>query len=389
MINERDEHISQLLYKRIVGIITPEEQGELDLWLKEREAHEQLYKRLLDPKNLDQEYRRRRMMNVERPMNEMQKRINASEKKHHAKRWMQWGIAASIVLLLGAGLAIWKARESAIPAPAIAELTPKTLVNIKPGATKAVLTTDDGTEVLLGTDEQKNRKVMQKIVSAASTSQAVRKLNLEVPRGGEFKIVLEDSTEVWLNSESKLIYPEAFSDKERRVAVVGEAYFKVKKEAKRPFLVETDGQLVKVYGTEFNIRSYSEDKQVYTTLLSGSISLSKADEKSGELMLTPGRQALFHKDNEEISVKNVNTDVVVSWRHGRFVFEEQNLEQIMQVLSRWYDFKYRFQDESLKQIVFMGSIPRYSELGTALTVLEKSGGLHFGMKGDAVVISHK
>lgn len=388
MINERDEHISQLLYKRIVGIITPEEQGELDLWLKEREAHEQLYKRLLDPKNLDQEYRRRRMMNVERPMNEMQKRINASEKKHHAKRWMQWGIAASIVLLLGAGLAIWNAREPAIPA-SVAELTPQTLVNIKPGATKAVLTTDDGTEVLLGTDEQKNRKVMQKIVSAASTSQAVRKLNLEVPRGGEFKIVLEDSTVVWLNSESKLIYPEAFSDKERRVAVVGEAYFKVKKEAKRPFLVETDGQLVKVYGTEFNIRSYSEDKQVYTTLLSGSISLSKADKKSGELMLTPGRQALFHKDNEEISVKNVNTDVVVSWRHGRFVFEEQNLEQIMQVLSRWYDFKYRFQDESLKQIVFMGSIPRYSELGTALTVLEKSGGLHFGMKGDAVVISHK
>ena len=106
-------------------------------------------------------------------------------------------------------------------------------------------------------------------------------------------------------------------------------------------------------------------------------------------MLTPGHQSLFYKENKEISVKSDNTEVVVSWRHGRFVFEEQNLEQIMRVLSRWYDFNYRFKDKTLQQIVFMGSIPRYSELGTALAMLEKSGGLHFGVEGSTVIISRK
>ena len=389
MINERDEHISRLLYKRIVGIITLEEEEELDVWRREKTAHEQLYRRLMTPETLDQEYRKRRMMNVQRPMADMQRRIHGNIGKNHRKMWMQWGIAASIALLFGVGLVMWRTREAVVPSSVVAELTPQTLETTKPGATKAVLTSADGTEVVLGADEKKNRKVMQQITSTTSKSQTIKKLNLEVPRGGEFKIVLEDSTEVWLNSESQLIYPETFSGKERRVAVVGEAYFKVKKEANRPFLVETDGQLLKVYGTEFNIRSYGEDKEVYTTLISGSISLSKIDKKSGELMLTPGHQSLFYKENKEISVKSVNTEVVVSWRHGRFVFEEQNLEQIMRVLSRWYDFNYRFKDKTLQQIVFMGSIPRYSELGTALAMLEKSGGLHFGVEGSTVIISRK
>lgn len=389
MFNERDERISRLLYKRIAGIITPEEEEDLDTWRKEKETHEQLYQQLLDPETLDLEYRKRRMMNVERPMADMQRRIHSNVGKNHRRIWAKWGIAASIVLLFGVGLVMLQTQKTIVSKPSVAELTLQTLVSTKPGTTKAVLTANNGSKVILGSDEQENRDAMQQIASSGTKSQAVKELNLEVPRGGEFKLVLEDSTEVWLNSESKLIYPETFSEKERRVAVVGEAYFKVKKDAKRPFLVETDGQLVKVHGTEFNIRSYGEDKEVYTTLISGSISLSKAGTKSGELMLTPGHQALFQKENQETSVRTVNTDVVESWRHGRFVFEEQNLEQIMRVLSRWYDFNYRFQDKASQQIVFMGSIPRYSELGTALAMLEKSGGLRFKVEGNTVVITHK
>ena len=83
------------------------------------------------------------------------------------------------------------------------------------------------------------------------------------------------------------------------------------------------------------------------------------------------------------------TDWVCS-RHPscrRFVFEEQNLEQIMRDLSRWYDFDYAFEDDALRGIVFMGSIPRYGEFATALAILEKSGGLAFRVEGSHVVVA--
>ena len=169
----------------------------------------------------------------------------------------------------------------------------------------------------------------------------------------------------------------------------GEAYFKIAKDEERPFYVETGKQLVQVYGTEFNIRSYNEDENIYTTLVNGSIALSKTDDKSGRLMLTPGHQVLFNKENKITSVRSVDTEVITSWRHGRFVFEEQKLEQIMIELSRWYSFDFIFESDNLRQIVFMGSIPRYSDFSTTLAILEKSGGIRFKVDGEIVTILHK
>lgn len=198
---------------------------------------------------------------------------------------------------------------------------------------------------------------------------------------------LEDGSEVWLNSASQLVYPEHFASAERRVKVKGEAYFKVAKDSERPFYVETDGQLVRVYGTQFNVRSYNEDSDVKTTLVEGSIALSKMSGNGGEVLLTPGHQSSFKKSSEVLSVHSVDTDVVTCWRNGKFVFENQDLESIMQDLSRWYNFDYSFANAKLKKIVFMGSIPRYAEFSTALAIIEKSGGIKFKVTGNKVEIN--
>ena len=327
-------------------------------------------------------------------MLDMQKRINAQNLNSKKIQWRNMAVAASVAILICLGVTkLWNKTGdiSSEDNYSITEMTAHS--EIKPGETKAIFRTAEGEEVELGADDHINRKALSAVNAKsqllAKNEKVQPKLCLNVPRGGEFKVVLEDGTEVWLNSESELIYPESFSDNERRVAVRGEAYFKVAKEEERPFYVETEGQLVRVYGTEFNIRSYNEDKEVYTTLVSGSIALSKADGKSGRLMLTPGHQAQFSKEEEETSVRPVNTDVVTSWRHGRFVFEEQRLEQIMTELSRWYSFEYSFEDESLRDIIFMGSIPRYSDFDTSLAILEKSGGILINVQGTNVLISKK
>ena len=377
MIKERDEQISKLIFKQITGTITAEEKLLLNDWRNENVKHEQLYNRLLDTKMQEMVYRQRKAVNVKRPMLEMQKRIEARNHKSQRYELWKWAVAASIVIVFGLSIIkIWNNVQSVSKENILAssELTIKN--EIKPGETKAFFKAADGEEILLGADDNINKKTIREHhLQPHQQNETVSQLCLNVPRGGEFKIILEDGSEVWLNSESELIYPESFSKEERRVIVKGEAYFKIAKEEERPFFVETEGQLVRVYGTEFNIRSYNEDEEIYTTLVSGSIGLSKMDGKSGRLMLTPGHQAQFSKEDEEMSVKPVNTEIVTSWRHGRFVFEEQNLEQIMTELSRWYSFDYQFEDESLKHIVFMGSIPRYSEFDTTLAILEKSGGL--------------
>ena len=256
---------------------------------------------------------------------------------------------------------------------------------IRPGETKAVLMLNNGVELELGADQEKNQVAIQQIRTVSKKEKILN--NLTTPRGGEFKITLEDGTQVWLNAESQLIYPDTFSANERRVILKGEAYFEVVKDEQKPFYVESNGQVVRVYGTEFNVRSYEEDADIYTTLVSGRVSLQSMNGNEAELILTPGKQAVFDKRQRSTSVRPVDTQVVTSWRRGMFVFEEQNLEQIMRDLSRWYNFSYEFKDTSLRETVFMGSVPRYGDFNEILEILEKSGGVKFRVKDRVVIIS--
>lgn len=385
MIDQRDERISRLLFKSLAGTLSDEERQELDAWRHEDPRHQALCERLHDPAYLEREYRRRKAIDRERPLGDMQRRIRADRRRQsRVSRYVISTAAAAAVLLLV--ILGGKVGQHA-PRPADWEPLVAEAPVIRPGATRATLTSETGERISLGASEAANPVRIGNQAAKTPAGEAPRQLRLDVPRGGEFRIVLEDSTEVWLNSESRLIYPESFSGQERRVAVTGEAYFKVARDEQRPFWVETDGQLVRVYGTEFNIRSYAEERNVRTTLVSGSIALCKDNAKSGELLLTPGHQALFDKTDQATSVREVDTQVVTSWRHGRFVFENQTLEQIMRDLSRWYDFDYAFEDDALREIVFMGSIPRYGDFATALAILEKSGGLEFQVEGTHVVIA--
>lgn len=161
----------------------------------------------------------------------------------------------------------------------------------------------------------------------------------------------------------------------------------MKKDSLRPFYVESAGMEVRVYGTEFNISAYAEDENVYTTLVSGSIALKPLHDTQAELVLTPGHQAIFQKDERSTFVRPVDTRAVTSWHEGRFSFEEQTLDQIMLTLSRWYNFDYEITDNRLAKTVFKGSAPRYSELSEVLSILEKSGGINFRIKGEKIIIT--
>lgn len=383
-----NKRIVELIYKHIIGTIFPEEELELEAWRKASPQHETLYQRLTDIRFLEHEYRRLNLIDTNRPLTDMQARIQQGK---HPKRRLGQLIAliatTSIAAMLCIGYFINTSFHPEEEPPTLARQLE--MADITAGKTQATLTLDNGTEIKLDADSANNmRLIAQQQISTKATDDYRTRINkLTTPRGGEFKIVLEDSTEVWLNAESQLIYPDNFNTGDRRVTLTGEAYFKVAKDSLRPFYVKSGDMTVRVYGTEFNIHAYTEDKQIYTTLVSGSIALQPLDGSKAELVLTPGHQAIFHKKDFSTSIRSVDTQAATSWHTGRFSFEEQTLAQIMRTLARWYKFDYTFEDERLADIVFKGSAPRYANLSEVLSIMEKSGGIKFGVKEEKIIIS--
>ena len=383
-----NRNISDLIYKSIIGKLTTEERAELDAWVKEDEANGRFLSEFSDFVALKNERDNRRLIDSSRPAADMQRRIDAIRSRSRNRVLLR---AASIAAIIGvAGYFAFNFGWSGLSTDKepIAEVTEISIADLKPGKATAILSSSEGHSLVLAASES-GLETDELLTAPKDKPKEVQDLCLDVPRGGEFKIVLEDSTEVWLNSESQLRYPSTFDKNERRVQVTGEVYFSVKKDTERPFYVESRGQVVKVYGTTFNIKAYPDEEISYTTLETGSISLRQSSGEGGELYLSPGHQAVFNQAKEKVDMEVVNTSVITGWRHGRFVFEEQPLSAIMKDLSRWYDFEYEFSDEALKDVVFMGSIPRYGDFRTAIAILEKSGGIIFDTSGSKVVISFK
>ncbi|WP_300957308.1 FecR family protein, partial [uncultured Duncaniella sp.] len=294
------ESVQRLLYRYMIGKCTSGELEELRRWAEGSPERQALLRRLADEDYITRQFARRELVRIERPMADMSRRISASRRR----LWSRFVSAAAVVaVIIGIGAACYiynvgdgisLSTGNAPMAAADDSVKVRSLDEILPGSVRARLTSTSGSAVTLRAQDT-SRVGNRILLSHNCPVDRVPELCLDVPRGGEFKVVLEDSTEVWLNSESTLRYPEVFSPGERRVQVTGEAYFAVKHDSSRPFYVETPEQTIRVYGTSFNVRAYADDPIVYTTLEEGSISLTRRDFHSGEVMLSPGHQAMLDR----------------------------------------------------------------------------------------------
>lgn len=385
-----NEEIALLICKHIVGTVTAEELAVLDAWRKDSPQNEAVFQRLHDTKQLQVEHHRNRLTDYQRPLDDMKRRLGLGKARVRSL-WLRYVAAAACVLLLAGGYMLYQHLNH----PQVERMTAATDSNlITPGTQQATLTLASGETVSLTSDGDHPMSLSGK-GNALKRRQPVSKpleepllATLSTPRGGEFSVVLEDGTEVWLNADSRLIYPEVFNGTERRVELTGEAYFKVTHDEAKPFVVVSGGQEVRVYGTEFNVHAYRDEADIYTTLVEGTIALRLTDDEQGrELLLTPGKQTAFNIEHAAFNVRQVDTEVVTSWRSGIFVFENQTLEQIMRTLSRWYDFDYEFKDQQTAQTVFMGSIPKYSSFDEVCDIFHKLGGIRLTQQGRHVVIA--
>lgn len=387
MTPEHDEIIS-LLYKRLTGNLNPDEEGRLDEWVEGDPRHRELLEKLSDPKKLGDYYRKRALVNPENAKKEMEGRLRKGNLSRAMTKALIGGTAAAaLVIILFSVFApsLDNPDNPALTADSKTETRLTSIDSISAGESIAYISEGDG-KTVVSMPENSAPVPVKSLMGVAKKGPVV----LEVPKGGEFMVMLDDSTRVWLNSSSTLIYPEDFGKNSRRVKVSGEAYFAVTKDNEQnPFYVECEGEEIKVYGTEFNVRSYPEEEDVFTSLSKGSVSVRRSDSEGGELFITPGSQAVFNKESKEAKVRKVNIETVTGWRNGRFVFEDQTLWQIMNDLGRWYNFEFEFADSNLKDTVFKGSIPRYADFSTAILILEKTGDLSFDINDNKIIVNRK
>ncbi|WP_179021844.1 FecR family protein [Winogradskyella forsetii] len=252
-------------------------------------------------------------------------------------------------------------------------------IAITAGTDKSILTLDDGRAIFLNEKKQYENDVVKSdgerlTYTKANTSSKLAFNYLTVPRGGQYQIALSDGTLVWLNADSKLKYPVNFSDDEPRIVelVYGEAYFEVSPSTKHQgnhFKVLTQQQEVDVLGTEFNIKAYNDESYIFTTLVEGHITIL-IDETLEELI--PTEQTQVNLRTNQMTKSIVNVDNHVAWVKGYFNFKDTSLQDIMKVLSRWYDVDISFSSDDLKDVRFSGLLNRKHNINTILNGIKNT-----------------
>lgn len=371
----------ELLDKYNSGLATPEEKALVESWyLKYKTAPSDLTsEELLHEINIG-----------------LPKLKNRLAKTRAIKWWPRIAVAASLVICVGIGLVLLKKEE---PKKSMATVVRKSDA-ILPGANKAMLTLSDGSKIVLESEENGNLAEQEGVniikhadghltyIDNNGDGDAIAINTLETPRGGQYQIQLPDGTKVWLNSASSIKYPSRFSKDKRTIELTGEAYFEVAKKiinGKRvPFVVSTGLQQIEVLGTHFNVKAYRNDYDAATTLLEGSVKVTPLQQPSKAIVISPTQQAVTNPDHS-LAVKIVDVEEAVAWKNGYFVFEDEDIQSIMNVISRWYDVDIVYRGQVTKQ-KFGGAFPRTSNINDLLKYMETYGNVSFKVEGRRIVV---
>ena len=380
--------IHELILSYLREDISEEEMSRLRVWLDENERHQRLLEELWDKDVLQREIGEYVSFDTSRRWGQLKEAMEEPVRKGRSLLKV-WGAVAAVVVAFVGGLLYWQMTGS--PQPEVKQVA---IARIEQGGMRAVLITETGQQVVLqglkdtclnitGTETLNIREDGSLKYSLSALSSMSEWHTLRIPKGGEYKIVLDDGTEIWLNSASELKYPAHFVGNERRVQLTGEAYFQVARNEAAPFIVETRDMDVKVLGTSFNVSVYEDEESCHATLVEGRVEVN--DKVNGEkVVLTPGKQALLR--GGEMTVREVNTKLYTLWRLDRFTFASEDMEGVIRKLSRWYNVDFFFANSSMKQKRFTGSLPKYADISQVLKMIEMTTDIKFEIKEHTIMI---
>ena len=386
--NKIDEWVDRC----IRGTLSLEDRAALMKWLETSPENAEQFRKIFQAKI------RVSVAGKWRQLDQMQERVwehIIPVLEDRKRQWYSWGmrVAAIIVMMIGV-LFVWHAwqvpLEKFVP---VAEL-----LQVESGSPKAILVTSMGEKIEL--KEGETRQVAEifgvgviqdstggvRFEDKGDVEEEIGKSTLVVPEKGEYFVVLGDGTKVWINSDSRLEFPNRFSGKIREVDLKGEAYFEVMPDPEKPFYVRVGESRVRVLGTAFNVMAYQEERQTEVALLQGKVSVNVADKT---YMLVPGEIVTLDRESGQAIVRKGDVEAMVDWKAGRFNFEDMPLEKLTQRLARWYGVSFVFEDDMVKELRFSGAVTKYRTLDYVLDMISKTTDVEFGLQQGKVVASLK
>lgn len=396
-MNDHLYRISALIIRRLEGEqLSEQEQQVLDEWLKASPQNPVFLSQLSDPLYVKEELEKMYSYNIEDGWQNLISKYDTEENVVAIQKYRNWKywIAAAVVLFAIAGAALLFINFPARQKPIENQNTVITATDVAaPAITKATITLQDGTRIAvdsinIGNMAMQGKTIIQKTADGQIQYTADDKVISETqynrltnPRGSRVvQLTLSDGTKVWLNAESEIRYPVAFNENQREVEIEGEVYFEVAKDPAKPFIVQSNGTTVQVTGTHFNINAYKDEASLDVTLLEGSVKVSKANHS---VNLTPGEQA---KVSNDIQIhRQVNTEEVMAWKNGLFMFNGTDIYTAMRQLSRWYDVSVKFNENITER--FYGDISREKNISSVLNMLETTGSIHFRTTGSTIEVN--
>ena len=381
------KEVAFLLSKAVQGQLTEKEEETLGKWRQEFPENELLYRRVLTSEFIIS--KSKQWEQVDLVMAYLKVRQKCEHRLRRVRLFQVTAVAVSVLLLLVSGLFYFVLRDKSDRYP-LGLMTE----NILPGNVKAELILADGERILLGGPgvdsvliqpgaEIHTAKERLSYIGRQQTGKIQYNI-LQIPRGGEYSVTLQDGTVVNLNSASELRYPVRFTGTERKVFLTGEAYFQVASDKSSPFIIEMGKVQVQVLGTSFNLRAYQDEEMIQTTLVEGRVCMFTGKKR---ILLYPNEQGAIELKTGNLVKKQVDVQAYIGWKNGRFIFERQTLEDIMRTLSRWYDVQVVFQSEKARHIEFTGNLRRYDDFGQIVSMLALACPAKFNVSGTTIYIA--
>lgn len=356
-------NINEIISKKLLGKITIEEDQELQAWLLDDDANRQEYEILLENKEFVKDYTTYHTINVKNSWKKLQAEyteqtdMDRQFRRHVIIRRMM-RVAVAVLLLVGAGWLLWPKQVKPV-APIMTEVVSTAIQqSIVCGKNEAKVTVKRS-----GQSHIEQQQVTSDAMIAILTGNEDAVCEIETLSDKEFWVTLPDGSRVHLNYNARLIYPNRFVGDSRQVFLEGEAYFYIAKKKSHPFIVNTHSGAVKQYGTEFYINAPKASTMV--VLVSGTVGVTPNG--GMEMKMVPGQQ--LTANNGHCILQEVDTTPYTAWNEGRMVFDNCPLEQLMEVIGKWFNVRYRFVDDNLRTVHLSGTFDRYGTLSEMLDAI--------------------
>jgi ferric-dicitrate binding protein FerR (iron transport regulator) len=378
------DYIEQLITQKLTGNITVDEDAVLKALIQDDAAVQALWKETAAAYHMYSAGVFASRLNEGAAWQKVQEALVAEEGpvvylRPGRRRMARWITAAACILLLaGAGLVAWwglSHRGDTITARA----NPPIVLKLANGKTIELASAQQHMRVQNGATASLRLQDGSILADAANDKIGDSELNaLTIPEGKDYYLQLADGTEVWLNAASELQFPLSFG-KQRLVKLKGEAYFKVAKDAARPFLVNTGAMDVKVLGTEFNLKYYPEEAPT-TSLVTGEVAVSTA---SGEqVKLLPG-QAARAGENNHLQVNEFDETITLAWMKGLYLFNDESLQSIRYTIERWYGVQVEL-DQTIGLKRFTGAMEKDKTLEVFLKNIAVTSNVKYRTQNNTV-----